>query len=81
LLQVVLMRVEPVTANDWPAVQAIYEEGLATGIGIFELPAPGWKQWDATRLPRSRFPVRGETGAVIGWAAVSPFSQRVADFP
>ncbi|HVV43717.1 MAG TPA: GNAT family N-acetyltransferase, partial [Bryobacteraceae bacterium] len=70
------MRIESMTANDWPAVREIYEEGLATGVGSFELSAPGWEQWDAARLPHSRFVARDEAGAVIGWAAVSPFSQR-----
>lgn len=70
------MRIEPMTANDWPAVRAIYEEGLATGIGSFEVSSPAWEQWNVARLPHSRFVARDETGAVIGWAAISPFSQR-----
>lgn len=64
------------TVNDWPAVRAIYEEGLATGIGSFEVSSPEWEQWTAARLPHSRFVARDGTGAVIGWAAISPFSQR-----
>jgi hypothetical protein len=28
------------TADDWPAVRAIYEDGLATGIGSFEVSSP-----------------------------------------
>jgi phosphinothricin acetyltransferase len=64
------------TAKDWPAVRAIYEEGLATGIGSFEVSSPDWEQWNAARLPHSRFVVRDETGAVTGWAALSPFSAR-----
>jgi phosphinothricin acetyltransferase len=64
------------TPNDWPAVRAIYEEGLATGIGSFEVSSPEWEQWNAARLPHSRFVARDEAGAVIGWAVLSPFSQR-----
>ena len=70
------MRIEPMTANDWPAVRAIYEEGLATGIGSFEVSSPEWEQWNVARLPHSRFVARNDDGAVIGWAAISPFSQR-----
>jgi phosphinothricin acetyltransferase len=70
------MRIEPMTVNDWPAVRAIYEEGLATGMGSFEVSSPEWEQWDAARLPHSRFVARDDDGAVIGWAAISPFSQR-----
>jgi phosphinothricin acetyltransferase len=70
------MRIEPMTASDWPAVRAIYEEGLASGIGSFEVSSPEWEQWNAARLPHSRFIARDETGTVAGWAAISPFSKR-----
>jgi phosphinothricin acetyltransferase len=70
------MRIEPMTANHWTAVRAIYEEGLATGIGSFEVSSPEWAQWNAARLPHSRFVARDDAGLVIGWAALSPFSKR-----
>jgi len=62
------------TADDWRAVRAIYEEGLATGLGSFETAAPSWQQWDAARLPHSRLVARDS--AVLGWAALSPVSKR-----
>jgi phosphinothricin acetyltransferase len=62
------------TIDDWPAVRAIYEEGIATGLGTFETAAPSWEQWNAARLPHSRFVAREQ--GVIGWAALSPVSQR-----
>jgi phosphinothricin acetyltransferase len=62
------------TIDDWPAVRAIYEEGIATGLGTFETAAPSWEQWDAARLPHSRIVAREQ--GVIGWAALSPVSQR-----
>ena len=62
------------TAEDWPAVRAVYEEGLATGVGTFETEAPSWEEWNAARHPHSRLVARGET--VLGWAALSPFSKR-----
>jgi L-amino acid N-acyltransferase YncA len=37
------MRIDAMTADDWPAVRAIYEEGLATGNGSFETEAPSWE--------------------------------------
>jgi phosphinothricin acetyltransferase len=75
------VRIEPMTAGDWPSVRAIYEEGLATGIGSFETAAPSWEQWNAARLPHSRLVARDEGGvlqrrSVIGWAALSPVSPR-----
>jgi phosphinothricin acetyltransferase len=60
---------------DWPAVRAIYQEGIATGLATFETAAPSWEQWDAGHLPRCRLAAR-EGGGVIGWAALSPVSRR-----
>ncbi len=64
------------TAEDWPAVRAIYEEGLATGVASFETAAPSWEQWNTARLPHSRFVACDNDNVVIGWAALSPVSQR-----
>ena len=67
--------VSPLTAADWPAVRAIYEEGIATRQATFETVAPDWAAWDAARLPFGRLVARrGRT--VIGWAALSPVSSR-----
>ena len=63
------------TADDWPEVRAIYEEGVATGVATFEIAAPSWEQWDAARLPHSRLVAR-DGGVVVGWAALSAVSQR-----
>ena len=62
------------TPGDWPAVRAIYEEGLATGLASFENAAPSWEQWNRARLPHSRLVAR--ENAVLGWAALSPVSKR-----
>jgi L-amino acid N-acyltransferase YncA len=67
-------RIEAMTAEDWPAVRAIYEEGMATGLGTFETEAPSWEAWNAARLPHSRLVARGTV--VLGWAALSPVSKR-----
>lgn len=66
--------IRALTAADWPAVRAIYLEGLATGVGSFETAAPEWEKWDAARLPHSRLVAVDAT--VLGWAALSPFSTR-----
>jgi L-amino acid N-acyltransferase YncA len=68
------LRIEAMTADDWPRVRVIYEEGLATGVGSFETVAPSWEQWNAARLSHSRLVAREQ--AVLGWAALSPVSQR-----
>jgi L-amino acid N-acyltransferase YncA len=68
------VRIDAMTVSDWPDVLRIYEEGLATGVGSFEVAAPSWEQWNAARLTHSRLVARDV--AVIGWAALSPVSQR-----
>ena len=62
---------------DWPAVRAIYEAGIATGNATFETAAPTWERWDAGHLPDHRL-VAADDDVVIGWAALSPVSDRCA---
>lgn len=69
------MITEPMTPADWPEVVAIYEEGMATGVGTFETVAPTWQDWNAARLAHSRL-VTKQNGVVIAWAALSPVSKR-----
>jgi phosphinothricin acetyltransferase len=68
----------PMTADDWYAVCAIYEAGIATGNATFETEAPTWAQWDASHLGAHRLVAVDEAGAVVGWAALSPVSDRCA---
>ena len=63
------------TAADWPRVQAIYEEGIATGDATMETSAPAWEVWDAGHLKTCRF-VAVDADRLIGWAALSPVSGR-----
>jgi phosphinothricin acetyltransferase len=61
--------------GDWPQVEAIYREGIATGHATFETETPSWERWDARHLPVARLVVRaGDT--ISGWAALSPASSR-----
>ena len=60
---------------DWREVRAIYLEGIATGNATFETTAPDWQHWDTAHLGFGRLVARcGE--ALIGWAALSPVSNR-----
>ncbi|MFQ5612506.1 MAG: GNAT family N-acetyltransferase [Anaerolineae bacterium] len=61
--------------DDWPLVQAIYREGIATGDATFEMDAPGWERWDRGHLRDPRL-VAKINGRVVGWAALSPVSAR-----
>ena len=64
------------TAAHWPAVRAIYEQGIATGNATFETQAPEWEAWDRAHLTHSRLVAVDEAGTVLGWAALSPVSSR-----
>jgi L-amino acid N-acyltransferase YncA len=68
---------EEMTPADWPAVRAIYEEGIATGNATFDTAPPGWPAWDRGHLAEHRLVARRD-GAVVGWAALSPVSDRCA---
>lgn len=63
------------SAEDWPAVARIFEQGIATGNATFERAAPSWEQWSAARCPEPRLVAR-DGAAVIGWAALTPSSTR-----
>jgi L-amino acid N-acyltransferase YncA len=61
--------------SDWPSVERIYAEGIATGDATFETEPPTWDAFDAGRLPDHRI-VAVEGGEVVGWAALSRTSPR-----
>ncbi len=80
--------IERMESGDWERVRAIYLEGIATGHATFETDAPEWERWDAGHLRGARLMAR-EAGAtdvegathvegstVLGWAALSPVSNR-----
>jgi L-amino acid N-acyltransferase YncA len=68
------VRVRALEARDWPSVKAIYAEGIATGNATFETEAPSWEQWD--RAHTAHRLVAEQDGKVVGWAALSPVSDR-----
>lgn len=71
--------IEPMTADDWPAVERIYAAGIATGLATFERATPDWERFDAGHRPDGRFVARRpDDGAVLGWVATSPYSGRAA---
>ena len=67
--------VHSMTAADWPAVRAIYAEGIASGDATFETAVPSWEEWDRTHLREHRF-VAGRGEQVVGWVAAGPVSSR-----
>jgi L-amino acid N-acyltransferase YncA len=73
LNQFVIIR--PLLHSDWPAVAAIFAEGIATGDATFETTVPTWQDWDTRHLADHRF-VAEIDGEVAGWIAVVPYSSR-----
>jgi L-amino acid N-acyltransferase YncA len=67
--------IEPMSAEDWPSVRRIYEEGMATGDATFETEAPEWEAFDAAHRPDCRLVARTR-GEIVGWVALSPYSRR-----
>jgi phosphinothricin acetyltransferase len=69
------MNLRPMEPADWPAVADIYREGIATGHATFNTEAPSWEEWDRTHLSACRL-VAVEGPVMLGWAALSPVSDR-----
>jgi L-amino acid N-acyltransferase YncA len=70
-----MVEIRPLAESDWPAVEAIYAEGIATRNATFETETPTWGEFDAAHLEEHRL-VAEIDGDVVGWAALSPTSSR-----
>lgn len=70
-----MAQVRSLLQEDWPAVRAIFEEGMATGDATLETEAPDWPAWDASHHPVPRL-VALHDRSVAGWAALAPVSRR-----
>ena len=75
------LRIVPMVEAHWPAVSAIYEQGIQTSQATFESAPPAtWADWCAAKLnPCSLVAYAGGEiagGEIAGWAALSPFSSR-----
>lgn len=65
----------PISSADYPQIRDIYLEGIATGHATFETDAPDWEGWNGKFLRACRV-VAERDGEVLGWAALSPVSDR-----
>jgi phosphinothricin acetyltransferase len=68
------VEIRPLDDSDWPAVAAIYAQGIASGNATFETEPPTWERWNAAH-PSLRL-VAETGGTVLGFAALSPYSDR-----
>ena len=65
------------TTPDWPVVAEIYREGIATGHATFANEPPAtFAEWNKGKVVGCSVIAREDTGAVIGWACLSPVSDR-----
>ncbi|WP_286344222.1 GNAT family N-acetyltransferase [Frondihabitans sucicola] len=64
------------TAADWPAVEGIYAEGIATGNATFQDRAPSWAEFDSGKIPDLRLVATDAKGELIGWVAAPQTSSR-----
>ena len=63
--------------EDWPAVEEIYAEGIATRLATFETARTDLRRSSTpSHLPDHRL-VAVDDGRVVGWATLSPTSSRV----
>jgi phosphinothricin acetyltransferase len=67
--------IKAMRSEDWPAVQEIYSEGIATGNATFETETPSWEKWDQGHFQDCRLVAMNSEG-ILGWAALSPVSTR-----
>ena len=63
------------TGADWPGVAEIYRQGLEAGDASFETEVPVYDVWDRAHLSTPRLVARLD-GVIVGWAALSPVSDR-----
>jgi L-amino acid N-acyltransferase YncA len=67
--------IRPVQPHDWPAMAAIYQQGIDTGVATFETQAPA-PEVMATRYMAAPQLTAEQDGEVIGYALLSAVSER-----
>ena len=65
------------TAQDWPAIAAIYQQGIDEGHATFETEPPAWGAFDTSKLVAGRL-VAEDAGTILDWSALAPVSLRRA---
>ena len=70
-----MLRIDALEPGDWPAVRAVYAQGIETGQATFEECPPSWGEWDADHLSECRLVAR-QDDCVVGFAALRRVSTR-----
>lgn len=72
------MKIRPYTVADWPEVESIYAEGIATKMATFETQPKAQDKWQSESLEGSAIVAMTENGLLGGWAVLWPVSDRCA---
>jgi phosphinothricin acetyltransferase len=70
------VKLRPLQPDDWPAVEAIYAAGIATGNATFEADPPSWEHFAATHTLDLCLVAFDEADTVMGWIAAGPVADR-----
>jgi len=73
------MKIRPYSSGDWPNVERIYAEGIATGLATFETAPKSQYDWETSGIPDSAIILEDANDlGVMGWATLWPVSNRPA---
>ncbi|MBL4788932.1 MAG: N-acetyltransferase [Kordiimonadaceae bacterium] len=70
------MQVRPYQRKDWPAVERITIEGIATGVATFETEPKSQLKWENESLQGSQLVAEADGGTILGWTILWPASDR-----
>ena len=70
-----MITVRSLVQADYPAVQAIYQQGIDYGDATFETQVKSWEAWDQATASAARL-VAVDSEKVVGWACLSDVSSR-----
>src|SRR5437870_1871156 len=70
-----MITIQSMQSQQAAALLDIYRQGIASGMATFETTVPDWPGFDAKYLSHSRI-VAIEAEQIVGWAALSPVSNR-----
>jgi len=73
------MEIRSYSSEDWPAVERIYADGIATGLATFETVPKSQEAWESGSIPHSAIvATEPSTGNILGWATLWSTSNRAA---